>query len=97
MNPSTVALIDEIQSAVTTFLPTAETIAAVVAGLFNPALVPVVEGIAGVVNVVVPELESAVTSVTNLSATLPPKAPSTAPVAIGKTKHGFAVSGYKRG
>lgn len=95
MNQSTAALIDSIQSAVTTYLPTAESIAAVVAGLFNPALVPEIEGIEGVVNVIVPELQSAVTSITNLAA-LPTKAASTTPVAIGKTKHGFAVSGYKR-
>lgn len=96
MNPSTASFLDSIQSAVTTYLPTIESIAAVVAGLFNPALVPAVEGIEGAANVIIAELESVAGTVTNLAATLPSKGPSTAPVAVGKTRHGFAVSGYRR-
>lgn len=96
MNTSTASFIDSIQSAVTTYLPTVESIAAVVAGMFNPALVPAVEGISGVVNVIIAELESAAPSMLP-AATAPSKTPSTAPIHIGATKHGFAVSGYKRG
>jgi hypothetical protein len=99
MQTSTVSFIDNVQSAISTYIPAAESIAAVVASLFNPAVLPEVEGIEGAVNVLIPELENIIATVeavaTSLSAAASTADPRT-PVHIGTTKHGVAVHGYRR-
>ncbi len=96
MQASTVSFIDTIQSAISTYIPTAESIAAVVATLFNPAIVPTVEAVSGAVNVIVGELETVVKDVSTSASAMASMAVSTSPVSIGKTAHGVAVTGYRR-
>jgi hypothetical protein len=99
MQTSTISFIDTVQSAVTAYIPAVESIAAVVASLFNPAVVPEVEGIEGAVNIVVPELENIVAAVEASAASLSAAAAKPdpkAPVHIGTTKRGIAIHGYRR-
>ncbi len=96
MQASTASFIDTIQSAVSTYIPTVESIAAVIATLFNPAIVPTVEAVSGAVNIIVSELETVVKDISTSASAMASLAATTSPVAIGKTAHGVTVTGYRR-
>jgi hypothetical protein len=94
MDPSLAKFFDKIQADVAVaqkFLPTIESTIAVVASIFSPSAIPIVQKIAGAANVIVGVLGS-------LSAVTHPGAAATKPgepVVIGETAQGVVITGHK--
>ena len=81
------------------FIPTASTIAAVVASLFGAAALATVQLISGSVSAVATEICSAVPTTATAAASLRRRLLRSSlalPVYIGTTPHGVVVTGYQR-
>lgn len=103
LNPAFIdAVISTLQSGCavgTAFIPTASSIAAVVAALFGPAAVATVQFVSGAITAVANEICSAVPpasslSMTHLHARLRVSSREV-PVLIGTSRHGVKIIGYR--
>ena len=95
MDKTLAKFFDEIQSGVAVvakYVPTIESVVAVTASIFNPAALPVVQGIAGVTNLIIGVLGN-LSAVTHPVEGAAPKAGQ--PVVVGQTAQGIVITGHK--
>lgn len=98
IDPNFITAVQNGVAQIAKFIPTATSIANVVAALFGPAAVAIVQTITGALSAVINDLVSAAPTTPAASAQLRARLRASSainPITIGVTAHGVTVAGYK--